>query len=288
MIDPNEAVKETEPVAVEQPQETEGQEAQVAAEENVQQEQDPAQGEAQSEDVDENGISYKNRYMASQRKLAELSDRLPKIIEETLVKHQKQQDTPQAQQYTIQQLEQIALQNPELRPQVEEEKEKIRQAQFLKIIEERDQKVVSAERHRNIVRESEMSVMNDPKYKECFNTDAMGKKIWNTAHPMTQLIGQYLQDPRLNGQPDAIIIASKLARIDYLDKVATKATTQAKVAQANLKREQKKTMVEGGGQTSRGSVDEFSKAKEELSRTGSNMAARSAVQAYLKKIGKIS
>lgn len=286
MLDPNDAANQTEPAAVEQV----AQDVQeVATPESAEQESPDQSGQqtATNEAVDEFGVPWRERAAEYQRKLTETTERLPQIVEETLARQQQKQQAPQVKQYTIQELEQIALQSPELRPQVEEEKEKIRQNQFLRIIEERDQKIATVERNKSIVRESEMSVKNDPNYKDCFNTDAMGNKIWNTAHPMTQLIGQYLQDPRLNGQPDAIVIASKLARIDYLDRVASKATTQAKVLQANLKREQKKTMVEGGNTVSRGSVDEFSKAKEELSKTGSAKAAQSAVSAYLKKAGHL-
>ena len=286
MQDPNEAANLTETAPVDQV----AQEGQDVATPETQEQATPDQSGQQTvtnEAVDEFGVPWRERAAEYQRKLTETTERLPQIVEETLARQQQKQQVPQAKQYTIQELEQIALQNPELRPQVEEEKEKIRQNQFLRIIEERDQKIATVERNKSIVRESEMTIKNDPNYKDCFNVDAMGNKIWNTAHPMTQIIGQYLQDPRLNGQPDAIVIAAKLARVDYLDKVATKATTQAKVLQANLKREQKKTMVEGGGNLSRGSVDEFSKAKEELSKTGSAKAAQSAVAAYLKKAGHI-
>lgn len=286
MLDPNEAANQTEPAAVDQVAQDVQEVATPETTEQVTPEQSGPQT-VQNEAVDEFGVPWRERAAEYQRKLTETTERLPQIVEETLARQQQKQQAPQAKTYTIQELEQIALQNPDLRPQVEEEKEKIRQSQFLRIIEERDQKVALAERNKSIVRESEMAVKNDPNYKDCFNTDALGNKIWNTAHPMTQLIGQYLQDPRLNGQPDAIVIASKLARIDYLDKIANKATTQAKVLQANLKREQKKTMVEGGNTVSRGSVDEFSRAKEELSKTGSAKAAQSAVSAYLKKAGHL-
>jgi hypothetical protein len=286
MLDPNEAANQTEAAAVDQVAQDVQEVATPETTEQVTPEQS-GQQTVQNEAVDEFGVPWRERAAEYQRKLTETTERLPQIVEETLARQQQKQQATQVKTYSIQELEQIALQSPELRPQVEEEKEKIRQNQFLRIIEERDQKIATVERNKSIVRESEMSVKNDPNYKDCFNTDAMGNKIWNTAHPMTQLIGQYLQDPRLNGQPDAIVIASKLARIDYLDKVASKATTQAKVLQANLKREQKKTMVEGGNTVSRGSVDDYSKAKEELSRTGSAKAAQSAVSAYLKKAGHL-
>jgi hypothetical protein len=282
MLDPNEAVNITEPAAVEevaqQPESTEGQ---VATGETVQQEQDPVQGQApQYEAVDEQGVPFKNRYMEAQRKLAELSERQQRM-EETLAKQQ----APQERKLTIQELEQYALQNPSLRPEVEAEKFNRQQEQLLKAMEERDHRIASQARYESEIREYTNTVLNDPKNKDFIVTNAMGQKIFNQNHPITQSVAQYLQDPRLKGQPDAIVIAAKLARTDYADQIATKATTQAKVLQANLKREQKKTMVEGGSAVGRGGGDDLSKAKEELSRTGTSKAAQSAIGALLKKQG---
>lgn len=285
MLDPNEAANQTEPAAVE----TVAQDVQEVATPETQEQATPEQSgpqTVQAEDVDEFGVPWKERAKEYQRKLTETTERLPKIVEETLARQQQKQ-APQEKQYSIQELEEIALQNPNLRPQVEAEKEKIRQNQFLRIIEERDMKAVESQKAERIRYESEQTVINDPAFKDCFTQNALGQKQWNTTHPLTRMIGEILLDNRIKNSPEGIKIAADIAYGRYAREIATKATTQAKVLQANLKREQKKTMVEGGGTVGRGSVDEFSRAKEELSKTGSAKAAQSAVQAYLKKAGHL-
>lgn len=284
MLDPNEAANPTEPAAVDQvAQDTQ----EVATPETVEQVTPEQSGPqtVQAEDVDEFGVPWKERAKEYQRKLTETTERLPQIVEETLAR--QQQKAPQEKQYSIQELEEIALQNPNLRPQVEAEKEKIRQNQFLRIIEERDMKAVESQKAERIRYESEQTVINDPAFKDCFTQNALGQKQWNTTHPLTRMIGEILLDNRIKNSPEGIKIAADIAYGRYAREVATKATTQAKVLQANLKREQKKTMVEGGSTVGRGSGDDFSKAKEELSRTGSAKAAQSAVSAYLKKAGHL-
>ena len=286
MLEPNEAATVTDSAPVDQVAQESAVDTQEVATPEGNEQVTPEQSGQQtvkSEDVDEFGIPWKERAREYQRKLAETTERLPKIVEETLAKQQ----APQVKQYSIQELEQIALQNPELRPQVEEEKEKIRQNQFLRVIEERDQRAVETQKAERVRYESEQAVINDPTFKDCFTQNALGQKQWNQSHPLTRMIGEILLDPRIQQTPDGIKIAADIAYGRYARELATKATTQAKVLQANLKKEQKKTMVEGGNTVSRGSVDEFSKAKEELSKTGSVKAAQSAVAAYLKKTGRL-
>lgn len=283
-MEPEESVNQTVPEAVEQPQQTEGQEDQVAADENVQQLESPAQGQTpQYEAVDENGIPYKNRYMETQRKLAELSDNLPKIIEETIAK--KSQRVPEQQEYTVEQLEQIALQNPNLRPQVEAEKMKLYQQATARQIEERDRKIESQRQNELLRMRTEQEIMNDQALKDCFTTNALGQKQWNMAHPLTNMIGEIMRNPDVANRPDGLRIASDIAYGRYMRDVVSNNGKQAKVMQAAVKREQKKTLVEGG--TPNGSVggDSFTRAKNELAKTGSKQAAKNAVLEYMKKSG---
>lgn len=285
MLDPNqEVVNQTETAPVEQvaqqPEESQGQ---VATGEEVQQETSQEQGHAPSyEAVDETGVPYKNRYMETQRKLAELSDNLPKIIEETLA---KKQQAPQVQEYTIEQLEQIAMNNPNLRPQVEAEKLKIYQRETFKVIEERDKKTESARQADVIRMRTEQEVLNDPAFRDCFVPGANGSKTWNMGHPLTQMVGEIMRNPELASRPDGLKIAADIAYGRYAREAASKSQTKAKVLQATLKKEQKKTMVEGGiGQNSQAG-DDFARAKAELAKTGTKQAAQAAVLGYLKKKG---
>lgn len=285
-MDPQEqVVNQSEPATDEQvAQQPDGQQEQVATVEEGQQEQSPSQSQkTEYEAVDESGVPYKNRYMETQRKLAELSDNLPKIIEETLA---KKQQPPQEQEYTVEQLEQIALTNPNLRPQVEAEKLKIYQRETTRQIEARDQKM-EAKRNFEITRmRTEQDVMNDPALKDCFTTNALGHKQWNMGHPLTGIIGEIIKSPDLANRPDALRIASDIAYGRYMRDVVANNNKQSKVMKAQVKSEQKKTLVEGGtpnGSSSGG--DSFAKAKAELAKTGSKKAAQNAVLEYMKKAG---
>lgn len=279
-----EAVNQEESAPAVQPQQTDGQSEQVAAVEDGQQETSQAQGQAQIEAVDETGVPYKNRYMETQRKLAELSDNLPKIIEDTLAKRQNQ---PQPQQeYTVEQLEQIALQNPNLRPQVEAEKLKIYQRETAKQIEERDKKLES-QRHAEVVRmRTEQEILNDPALKECFTTNALGQKQWRREHPLTAKIAEIMRNPELANRPDGLRVAADIAYGQYMREVVANTNGKAKAMQAAIKREQKKTLIEGGASTgSSAGGDEFTKARNELAKTGSKTAAQKAILAYMSKAG---
>lgn len=281
-MEPEEVVNQAESTPADQvAQQTEGQQEQVAAVEDGQQEQLPGQGQQpQYEAVDETGIPYKNRYMETQRKLAELSDNLPKIIEETLA---KQKQVPQVEEYTVEQLEQLALQNPNLRPQVEAEKMKLYQKETARQIEARDNKI-EAQRQFELTRmRTEQEIMNDPALKDCFTTNALGAKQWNMGHPLTGIIGDLMRNPDIANRPDALRIASDIAYGRYMRDVAANSTKQAKNMQALVRREQKKTLVESGTPNGSVSNDGFAKAKAELAKTGSKSAAKNAVLEYMKR-----
>ena len=284
-MDPEqEVVNQTESTPVEQPQETQGQEAQVAAEENVQEEVSLPQGKEAIEAVDESGIPYKNRYMEAQRKFAELSDNLPKMIEETLAK--KQQAAPVQQEYTIEQLEQIALQNPNLRPQVEAEKAKIQEQKFARLIEERENKQQQRYQADMLRQQVWQEVSNDPVLKDAFTTNAMGQKQFRMDHPLTNIISDIMRSPELASRPDGLRIAADIAYGRYMRDVAANGSKQARTLQAAVKKEQRKTLVESGSPAgSSGGGDALQRAKIELAKTGSKDAAQKAILAYMQKAG---
>lgn len=283
-MDPEqEVVNQTESTPVEQPQQTEGQEAQVAAEENVQQENTLPQGKEAIEAVDESGIPYKNRYMEAQRKFAELSDNLPKMIEETLA---KKTAVPVQQEYTIEQLEQIALQNPNLRPQVEAEKAKLQEQKFARLIEERENKQQQRYQADMLRQQVWQEVSNDPVLKDAFTTNAMGQKQFRMDHPLTNIISDIMRSPELANRPDGLRIASDIAYGRYMRDVAANGSKQTRTLQAAVKKEQRKTLVESGSPAgSSGGGDALQRAKIELAKTGSKDAAQKAILAYMQKAG---
>lgn len=279
-----ETVNQSVPVADEQAaQQAQETESQVAVGEESQQQEVPVQGKApEYEAVDETGVPYKNRYMETQRKLAELTDNLPKLIEETVVKHKA---VPQQEEYTVEQLEQIALQNPNLRPQVEAEKLKIYQRETARQIEERDKKIESKRQFEIVRMQSEQALMNDPAFKDCFSQNALGQKQWNMGHPLTNIIGELMRNPEISNRPDALVIAGDIAYGRYMREVSANTTKKSQALQATIKREQKKTLVEGGTPNGSFGGDSFTKAKAELAKTGSKQAAQTAILEYMKRTG---
>lgn len=283
-MDPQEeAVNQSVPVSDEQvAQQPEGQQEQVATVEDGQQSEVPVQGKApEYEAVDETGVPYKNRYMEVQRKLADLTDNLPKIIEDTIVKKQ----APQEQEYTIEQLEQIALENPNLRPRVEAEKARLLEQRINKQFEERDKRA-EAQRNFELVRmRTEQEIMNDPALKDCFTTNALGQKQWNVGHPLTGIIADIMRAPEVANRPDGLRVASDIAFGRYMREQLANNGKKTQTLQATIKREQKKTLVEGGVPTGSITGDSFSKAKAQLAKTGSKQDAQMAIKEYMKVAG---
>jgi len=97
-------------------------------------------------------------------------------------------------------------------------------------------------------------------FPQCFVKDTQGNVLgWDNNNPLTQKIGQYMQDPRLANEPEGIVIASKAAAFDL--GISARMQQKLNLTNAQLKREQKKTLIAGGGtQIQAGGTD--SKAKQ--------------------------
>lgn len=287
MQDPQEeAVNQSVTATDTQLQETQGQEAQVAVEqENVQQDTLPPRGQEVSNDVDENGIPYKNKYMEVSRKLEEFADKLPRVIEETLAKKQQQQP-PQEKSYTIEELEQIALQNPNLRPQVEAEKMNLQKREFAKLIEERERKQEEKAKADMVRNQTWYEVTSDPLLKDVFTQNAMGHKQFRLDHPMTQIIDGYMRNPEIGNRPDALKWATKLAYADYMRDFSEKTEKQARKMKATVNQEQRKTLVGGGVPSNVQQGDDMGKLRNEfIQSNGSRQATDNYLKAILKKQG---
>lgn len=222
---------------------------------------------------------YKNKSYELQRKLDNLADNLPSIVEDAVNKTK-----PKEQAYTIEQLEAFAIQNPEHRPWVESEKSKIRDAKVADIVDKRLQEERTQLRNDQIKQQSEAAVYNDPRFDEAFITLPNGQKQWNQNSKLTQLIGAYMNEPRLKGQPDGLLIAARLARADLLDSQ----TPQAVQKLNSIKREnaslKKQTLVEGAGtNVQQPQKDKYREATERLSKTGRIEDARLAVKEFLNR-----
>ena len=232
----------------------------------------------QYEPVDEFGVPYKNRAMEWQRKAQELTDRLPSMIEEAVAKAKQ---PTQERQYSISELESYAIQHPEYRPWVEEQKAKVIEENVGRVAEERVQ-AVEKKRDAEVKRGQAFQYVVQT-YPEMFTRDNFGNVRFNNQNPLTQQVGEIMRDPRFSNDPDGLIAASDMAygRLARMQN----STTQKKVKtlNQNLRKVQKQTMVEGSGIKTASEVKSGKqRAMDNLAKTGSIKDAKVAIGEILK------
>jgi hypothetical protein len=190
-------------------------------------------------------------------------------------------------EYSISQYEQFAIDHPEQRPWVEEQKAQIIQKNVAKIAQS-EIKAVDEKRTAEQKKQNSYGYVVQT-YPECFVRDNFGNLQWNNQHPMVQQIGQIMNDNRFKNDPEGLIAAADMAYGRMARMQSSQTQKKVKTLQQNLKKVQKGTLIEGAGQQATKSVkDELTKAKEVLfSKIGNKDAAHNVVKAYLKKYGVI-
>ena len=80
---------------------------------------------------------------------------------------------------------------------------------------------------------------------QCFTTDPMGNKQWDTNNSLTQRIFQYMQNPAIRNDPEGVMAAAKMAAFD----MGVSMNLQNKVNRTigQLRKEQKKQLASAGG-----------------------------------------
>lgn len=245
----------------------------------------------QGELFDDSGRPWKNRAVEAERKFQEI----PQIIQQTVTEALKTQNQPVKQEYTIEQIEAFVAQNPKYRPWAEAEKAKIIQRNLENAIDAKIQATNKATQAEQIRQHSENWVINHPKFKECFNDSTSGRKVWNMNHPLTSLIGEYLNqvDPEngraIKDRPDGIVVAAKMAYADYALNSETRATSQVTQMKRDLKKAQRQTMVTGGRTTTPAtpSGSPVRKHLDNYNKTYSKRDIADATKAYLVASGII-
>jgi hypothetical protein len=252
------------------PQETTTQEAQETT--------TPPAGQQTYEAVDEFGVPYKNRTFEWKRKYEETIDKLPTLIEDAVKGSIKQYGQGQQREYSVAELEQFAINSPEHRPWVEEQKAQLLRKQ---LTGEFEQKLKAAETKK----ESEIRRTNSFKYvaetyPEVFVRNPQGQILGiNNQSPIAQHINGLMQDQRFANDPEGLIAAADIAFARVTRSQAGK--TQAKEAQlkAEVKHLQKQTLVEGTGKGNVQAVPDYRKALEKAKQTGTlKDAARAMVE----------
>jgi len=277
-VENQEVVKE-QPDATEQVEEQSSQEVTTEATPEEETQTQPLSEGKTDELLDEFGVPYKNRAAEWKRKAEDLAERLPTMLDEKL-KEAFQQYGNQSQQkeYTIAELEAFAIQNPEHRPWVEEQKEQLR---LRKLTAEMDNRLQATEKQRQATVKRQQAlqyVMNT--YPEAFQKTPNGQiGNWNNSHPMVQEIGRIMKDPRFLNDPEGLAAASDIAYARYarMQKPATMQKEQ-KLKQ-EVKELQKQTLVEGGGRQGVQGVPKHRAAIEKLKQTGSLKDAEKALNA---------
>lgn len=244
--------------------------------------------QVREEEIDDKGVSYRNRYEEMRRKYDQVVESIPNVIEQTIAQKLNNNNTqqPQQREYSIQELEEFAQQNPNYRPWVETEKAKLIAKQAADELEGRlssKQKAQETERRKKDAYDKVTS-----EFPDLFVTDSYGRKVWDNQNPIVREIAIMMQDDRLKNDPEGIAWATELAYSRSLrSSQKSTAKTNAKL-KTEVKKLEKKTMVEGGNKSTVSAKDEVREAINNLKTTGSKKATEDAVKAYFKKAGYIS
>jgi len=238
-------------------------------------------GQPQVEPVDEQGVPWKNRAYEWKRKSDDLAEKLPTLIKDAVSQSMGQHQ--QQPQYSVEQLEAFATQtdNPAHQQWARSEIRKLDKEDQAKLIRGEFEKVQQRQQAVQVQKQSYDYVSKN--YPEVFQRDAQGNTLgWNNSHPLTRMIGEFMNNPELKNRPDALVIASDMAYGRYARMKGL--TTQQKNQQLKkeVKNLQKHTLVEGGGREGASSVPVHKAAIDRLKETGSMKDAQAAIAAVMK------
>jgi len=97
---------------------------------------------------------------------------------------------------------------------------------------------------------------------------------FNTSDPMFQKMSQYMSDPDLSKHPRGLEVAAKMAAFDLGVTVAQNLQRKVNQTTAQLRKEQKKQLIAGGGTPAQveGSSAKIKKLTDEYAKTGNKEA----------------
>jgi hypothetical protein len=245
-------------------------------------------GQAREHEVDEKGVSYKNRYEEMRRKHEQLSDSLPQMIEQTLQQNLSKIQTQQKQQpqeYSIEQIENFVAENPQYKAWGEQEKGKLIAKQAVDELEKRMNIKEQRQAYESKRQLAEAQVKAE--FPDIWTKDSYGRDVLDPQNPVVRELAGIMQDPDLQRRADGLLVAteiaySRMARRGQINTVKKEAKLKAEV-----KKLEKKTFTEGGQKSQVVAKDELRDSIEALKKTGSKQAGLAAVSAYFKKAGYI-
>lgn len=237
----------------------------------------------QSDEVDERGIPYKNRFMEYKRKYEDVATKLDTVLTKVDALSQKEQP----KKYTEDQLRDFiaATDNPYHKTWAVKELDALRDEKTAGIVRGEIEKIQRVQEDRMVRQQVAQEVLG--RYSDATVKDAQGRPVsFNPDHPLTQRINMYLQDPELANNPRGLMVAAALAYSDVGMNQSGK--TQTKLQQ--MKRENKvlasKTLTEGTGTQKVVSKTPL-QASVEQARSGSFNDARNAMKNILVARGSL-
>ena len=201
---------------------------------------------------DEDGRPVKNIAWEAKRKVDEIYPAIQQIQSTLQQIGQQQQQAPVEQEPQIKEEDLLwCIEDPNADPQA-----KYQARILLRKLEDKKQDRKMREHFAGYKKEQDGIIQRQQSmqfvsqnFPECFVRGQQGQNAgWNNNHPLTQKIGEYMmQYPQLKDNPQGLVVAAKMAAFD-VGYVANK-KLQKKVSQtsAQLKREQKKTLIGSGG-----------------------------------------
>lgn len=230
---------------------------------------------------DPTGVPWKNRFYEKERKFSELTDNLPKMIEEKLSATKK--ETPK--EYTIADLESYALQYPEKRPWVEEEKAKLIAQNSIRLFTQQMEAQQAAKKAEETKKEAYNYVAKN--YPEVLKKDTQGRVIgFDDSNPLMQEIGAlYASTPDLHNRPDGFSVAADIAYGRYVRSNKYKQDIQTKKVISEKKKLESKVLPEGGGKAESPSESPRETAMDRLKKSGRQEDAQDAIAEILRAKG---
>jgi len=194
-------------------------------------------------DVDDMGVPYKNRFMESQRKQDKMAEELAEI--KAAVTQPTQQDDREP---TIGELKAFAdsTDDPSHKQWAYDEIHKYERKESANLVKEELNSWKEQQKTEKIKIDTFNAVIT--RNPEIAIKDNAGNFAgWNTKSPLFQKMNQYMANPRIASQPDALDIAEAYAMRD-LARANIPQVNQKIVEQKNqISSLQRKTMVEGTG-----------------------------------------
>ena len=238
-------------------------------------------------EVDEKGVSYKNRYEEMRRKHEQLSESLPQMIEQTLTQNLNKIKTQEAkpQEYSIEQIENFVSENPQYKAWGEQEKGKLIAKQAVDELEKRmnAKEQVKAYESKRQLAEAQVKA----EFPDIWTKDSYGRDVLDPQNPVVRELAGIMQDPDLQRRADGLLVATEIA----YSRMARRGQINTKQKEVKLKAQvkslEKKTFTEGGQKSQPVAKNELRDSIEALKKTGSKQAGLAAVSAYFKQSGYI-